>query len=121
MSSERQQNQRRRRLLQQRICALSTEPLMRGSLVDRLRKCGRPNCACASDKAAMHPGKFLTVTLNGKTEAVAVRAQDQARIEKATAAYDKLWDAINALTECEFSDLRREARERRRERSRQKA
>lgn len=121
MSFERQQTQKRRRQLQQRIRALSTEPLMRGSVVDRVRKCGRPNCACASDPSAMHAGKFLTVTLNRKTEAVAVRAQDEARIEKATAAYGKLWDAINELTECELADLRREVRERRRGRSRRQA
>jgi hypothetical protein len=28
--------------------------LMRGSLVERLRRCGRPNCACARDPAARH-------------------------------------------------------------------
>jgi hypothetical protein len=121
MSSERQQIQKRRRQLQQKIRALSTTPLMRGSLVERVRKCGKPNCVCAVDKNAMHGGKFLTVTLNGKNEALAVRSEDEVSIEKAIAGYGKLWDTINDLTECEFADLRRQVRERRRKRSRRQA
>lgn len=91
---------------------------MRGSVVERLRRCGRSNCACATDPSRRHGGKFLTVQLDGRTHAVHVRLEDEARIQAATAAYAKLWDLINELTECEFSDLRREARERRRARKR---
>jgi hypothetical protein len=87
---------------------------MRGSLVERLRRCGRPNCACARDPRRRHGGKFLTVQLDGQTHALHVRAQDEAKVRAAIGAYKRLWELINALTACELSDLRREARERRR-------
>jgi len=73
---QRQEIQHRRHRVQDRLRHLSYEPIMRGSLVDRLRKCGRPNC-------------------------------DQ-----------RLWDLINDLTGCELAELRRQVRERRREKSR---
>ena len=94
---------------------------MRGSLVERLRKCGRSNCACAGDPAARHGGKFLTVQIDGRTEAVHVRPEDEEFVREAIAAYQTLWDLINGLTTCELADLRRQARERRRARQRRKA
>jgi len=118
MSTDRQQTQLRRDELRQQLRALSLQPLMRGSLVQRLRRCGRPNCACARDPSRLHGGKFLTVQLQGRTHALHVRPEDEARIAAAIDAYKRLWELINELTACELSDLRREARERRRERRR---
>jgi uncharacterized protein DUF6788 len=118
MSSERAETQRRRRLLREQVRALSGRPLMRGSLVERLRRCGRANCACADDPRRRHGGKFLTVQLDGHTQALHVRPEDEAAVRAAIGAYNKLWQLINALTACELADLRREARERRRARRR---
>lgn len=118
MTSDREDTQRRRRNLREQVRALSFSPLMRGSLVERLRRCGRANCACASDSSKRHGGKFLTVQLDGRTHALHVRPEDEARVQTAIGAYSKLWDLINALTACELSDLKREGRERRRERGR---
>ena len=86
-----------------------------------MRRCGRPNCACARDPGARHGGKFLTVQLEGRTEAVHVRPEDEGSVREAIAAYQALWDIINGLTACELSDLRRQARERKRARKRLKA
>ncbi len=91
---------------------------MRGSLVTRRRRCGRPNCACAHDPARRHGGLFLTVQLDGRTHALHVRPDDEAPVRAALGAYTQLWDLINALTACELADLRRAARERRRRRRR---
>jgi len=118
MTSERQLTQRRRRRLQEQLRALSFGPLMRGSLVERVRRCGRPNCACACDLRSRHRGMFLTVQLGGRTHALHVRAEDEAKVRAAIDAYKKLWNLINGLTACELSDLKREARERRRARRR---
>jgi hypothetical protein len=116
MASDREQTQRRRRHLRAQLRALSFEPLMRGSLVERRRRCGHRNCACAHDPRRRHGGKFLTVQLGGRTHAVHVRPEDEAKIRTALEAYGRLWDLLNELTRCEFSDLRRAARERRRAR-----
>lgn len=116
MPSDREQTERHRRHLREQLRALSCQPLMRGSLVERLRRCGRPNCACANDPGRRHGGKFLTVQLGGRTQALHVRAQDEGKVRAAIDAYTKLWDVINGLTACELADLRRQARERRRAR-----
>ena len=118
MASDRERTQRRRRELREQMRELSCSALMRGSLVERLRRCGRANCACASDPSKRHGGKFLTVQLDGRTHALHVRPEDEPRIRAAVEAYAELWDLINKLTACELSDLQREARERRRARRR---
>ena len=99
---------------------MSFEPLMRGSIVERLRRCGRSNCACARDPEARHGGKFLTVHLDGRTQALHLRPEDEPSVRQAISAYDRLWAIINALTACELGELRRQARERRRSRRRRR-
>ena len=118
MASDRAEIQRRRRQLREQLRALSDEPLMRGSIVERLRRCGRPNCACARDPKARHGGRFLTVHLEGRTHALHLRPEDEARVRRAITAYDRVWEIINGLTACELRELRRAGRERRRARRR---
>jgi hypothetical protein len=118
MASDQAETQRRRRRLREQVRALSGRPLMRGSLVERLRRCGRANCACANDPRRRHGGKFLTVQLDGRTQALHVRPEDEAAVRAAIGAYNQLWQLINELTACELADLRRAARERRRARRR---
>jgi hypothetical protein len=120
MTSDREIVVRRRSLLHDQMRALISEPLMRGSIVERVRKCGRPNCACARDPRARHRGKYLSVHLGGCTRALALREEDLERVDRAIAAYKRLWAIIDGLTECELSDLRREARERLRARARRR-
>jgi Family of unknown function (DUF6788) len=118
MASDHTETQRRRRWLREQVRALSGRALMRGSLVERLRRCGRANCACAADPRRRHGGKFLTVQLDGRTQALHVRPEDEAAVRAAIGAYNQLWQLINELTACELADLRRAARERRRARRR---
>jgi len=100
--------------------ALSDGPLMRGSIVERLRRCGRANCACARDPKARHGGKVLAVHLEGRPQVVPLRTEDEPRVRQAVEAYGRLWEVVNGLTACELSDLRREVRERRRSRRNRK-
>ena len=79
-------------------------------MVERLGRCGRANCACAHDPRRRHGGKFLTVEIAGRREALHVRAEDEAQIEAAIRSYRRLWDLINELRACELSDLRRQGR-----------
>ena len=120
MPSERDEIQRRRRTLQQQLRALSGEPLMRGSLYQRRRRCGRRGCACATDPEARHPGQFLTVFLDGRTRGFHLRAEDAARAQRDMAGYARLWTLVNALTACEVAELRRQVRERQRARTRRR-
>lgn len=118
MASEREVTQRRRRQLHEDLRAVSYEPLMRGTVVERRRTCGKPNCACARDPEARHRGKVVTVFLDGRTQVLPLRQDDESRVRSAIETYERLWRIINGLTACEFADLRREARERRRARRR---
>jgi hypothetical protein len=114
MASEREAIRRRRSGLHEQLRTLTHQPLMRGSVVERRRTCGKPSCACANDPDARHPGKVLTLFLEGRTQTLALRDVDEARVRRAIGAYEQAWRIINALTACEIADLRREARERRR-------
>ena len=105
--------QKRTRLLAEMV-SLTHAALMRGSIVERTRRCGRKNCVCAQDPTRLHKGQFLTVQIEGKTQAMHLRAEDIAPVSKAVQAYQRLWEIINGLTECELSDLKRQTRERQR-------
>ena len=91
----------RRRLEQQRDALLgrlhALPNLMRGSLYERLRKCGRASCACATG-GPKHPGRQLTVTLRGATHTRYVRLEEVVELQALIATYEELWTIVNALT-----------------------
>jgi hypothetical protein len=120
MLSKRQETQRQRGELHEQLRGLGFEHLMRGSIVERRRKCGRASCACARDPDARHPERYLSVSLDGRTVAIHLRLEDEERVRKAIAAYARLWGIVNGLTICEVADLRREASERARGRRRRR-
>ena len=120
MFSKRQETQQRRQRLREELRALAFGPLMRGSIVERARRCGRAECACAKDPKARHSGKYVSVNLDGRTVAIHLRAEDEERVRHAIEAYGRLWEVVNGLTSCEVADLRREARERARGRRRRR-
>ena len=91
---------------------------MRGSIVERTRRCGKSNCACATDPKARHGGLYLSVHLDGATTAVPLRTDDVSRVRDAVERYQRLWQALTELTACEVAELRRASRERRRNRMR---
>lgn len=116
MASERHAIERRRYALHEQLRALSGAPLMRGSIYERRRRCGRRGCACATHPKARHASTFLTVFWAGRTRGFHLRAEEAARVEQAIAAYQRLWEIVNALTACEVAELRRQVRERQRAR-----
>jgi hypothetical protein len=91
----------RHRLEQQRdalVARLHTLPnLMRGSLYERGRKCGRPSCACAQG-GPKHPTRQLLVSLGGTTRSRYIRLEEWAEVQALIATYDELWQIVNALT-----------------------
>jgi len=87
----------------------------------RVRRCGRPGCACASNPQARHPGQYLSVYVEGRTQVVHLRPADAPRVREAIAGYEELWATLTALTAVEVADLRRAARERQRGRRRRRA
>lgn len=72
--------------------------LMRGKVYERERKCGRASCPCASG-GPRHAGLQLTVNLGGRTRTRYVRHGERAAVEAKVAAYRRLWELVDELTE----------------------
>jgi hypothetical protein len=78
--------------------------LMRGKVYERGRKCGRASCTCASG-GPRHPGLQLTVNLGGRTRTRYVRQGERAAVEAKVAAYQRLWELVEELTEVNLALL----------------
>lgn len=88
------------------LARLHTLPnLMRGSVYDRLRKCGRAACPCATG-GPRHPTRQLTVTLHGRTRTRYVRQGELAHVQALVAAYHALWALVEELTVVNLALLR---------------
>src|SRR5208337_4548900 len=71
--------------------------LMRGSLYQRTRKCGRASCPCASG-GPRHPARQLTVKIDKRMYARYVRDAAAAEVERLLSNYRELMDVIDELT-----------------------
>lgn len=78
--------------------------LMRGTLYEPERKCGRPRCPCANG-GPRHRTLRLDVTSNGRTRTRFVRKAERARVQAMLAAYQQCWALLNELTEVDLALL----------------
>ena len=111
---------RRRHQLREALVEFAYEPLMRGSLVERRRKCGRANCGCAHDETARHVGLWFSVRVGKRTESFHERPEEAEHLKTATEAYGRLRNILDELTACEVADVRRRTRERLRSQGRRR-
>lgn len=81
--------------------------LMRGTVYEPERKCGRASCGCASG-GPRHPTVRLTVNVGGKTRTRYVRKEERAKVEAMIAAYRDLWRLVGELTEVNLALLNAE-------------
>ena len=79
--------------------------LMRGSVYERPRKCGRASCACAQGRPK-HTTRQLTVTLRGQTHTRYVRREEVVQVQALLAAYEELWRLVDELTAVNLELLR---------------
>lgn len=106
--SERQLLDRRRRLLA-RLPPL--DEVVRGSVLIRELRCGKPSCHCASGPG--HPATYLAVSFGGgRTEQLSLPAALVAQAQQWVANYQAWWEAVEAI-----SAINRELLRRRREAS----
>jgi hypothetical protein len=78
--------------------------LMRGKISERQRKCGRRSCTCASG-GPRHPGLQLTVNVRGRTRTRYVRVGERDAVEGKLAAYWRLRELVEELTEVNLALL----------------
>ncbi len=90
-------SKRRQRLLRE-MRELLRQNVMRGTIVETSRTCGRRNCVCMRE-GKRHARMALSVNMDGKTRSVHLSSKRQAIAHAATANYRKLWQLLEELTE----------------------
>lgn len=81
-----------------------TPNLMRGTVYERERKCGRATCTCATG-GPRHSAFQLNVTLGGRTRTRYVRQGERAQVESLVASYRRWWRMVDELTEVNLALL----------------
>lgn len=74
---------------------LASEPLVRGSVYELRRRCGRPTCRCA--RGALHPVMVLSVSEQGRTQLRTIPAEHLARLRALTQRYQQFRRARSRL------------------------
>ena len=100
-----------KRLLERRSRLLKRLPpfeeVLRGSVVRRLLRCGKPGCHCATD--AGHAVVYLCVThAGGRTEQISLPTSLIRRAEQGVANYHAWWEALEKISAINRELLRRE-------------
>lgn len=86
--------ERRRRLLQK---LPPLDEVLRGSLVQRAVRCGKPSCRCASGD--LHTAVYLSVThRGGRTEQISLPRHLVAAVRNGIAVYSKWWEILEQLS-----------------------
>lgn len=96
------------------------EDVLRGSVVRRVVRCGKPSCRCAEGDG--HPAVSLSVTLRGgRTEQISLPEHLVEQVERQVSNYHAWWEAIEAISAINrelLREARRAARSSRRQRTR---
>lgn len=88
---------RRRDRLLRALRELLRSNLMRGSIVESSRSCGRPTCVCARE-GKKHPRRVLAVKVAGRTRTIHLDVERAPIAAAATANYRRLWSLVDELT-----------------------
>lgn len=87
------------------------EDLLRGSVVARSLRCGKPGCRCAEGEG--HQATYLSVTLRGgRTEQISVPPELVPLVERQVANYNAWWNAIEKVSAINRELLRTERQKR---------
>jgi hypothetical protein len=82
-----------------------SEPLvLRGTLTTFRRRCGKPNCRCASGDP--HESPALTFREDGRTKTVTLTDADISEVEAALARYDLARGALDVAADAGIARLR---------------
>lgn len=80
--------------------------MVRGSLFERLIKCGKASCRCAQGKG--HPTTYLSVSFKGgKTVQITVPKKLVSRVRKWVENYSEFWSALEQISEINRQLLRK--------------
>ncbi len=85
----------------------STRPkpsLLRGSLTTFRRRCGKPNCHCATGEP--HQSPALTYTEDGRTKTVILKQAEIAEVAAALKRYNQAKTALDEQADAGIAELR---------------
>ena len=68
-----------------------------GSLQENLTRCGKPNCRCAEDDAARHPGTVLTRSIDGKVSSTRLRRDEVEETRSLLEEHRRFRGAVSAF------------------------
>ena len=83
---------------------MSRAPLVRGSVYELRRKCGKPSCACASGKA-LHSCMAITWSAGGRKRLRSVSPKEQLELTRLTENYRRFRRARARLVELQAKEL----------------
>ena len=87
------------------------EDLLRGSVVVRFLRCGKPTCHCTDGEG--HRATYLSVTLpGGRTEQISLPLELVPLVERQVANYRTWWNAIEEISAINREILRSERHKR---------
>lgn len=99
------------RFLELRLGLDQIECFCKGTVLKRMMKCGKPQCACASDATKRHGPYFeLTYKANGKTVNVKLSPQAAPLYRAAAQQYRKLKTLLSRLDKLSKTILRHQAK-----------
>ena len=83
---------------------VSSRRLLRGSLSLRSRKCGKPNCRCATGE--LHSSLYLVHSQGGKLRQIFVPKQMEERVRQAVVDYQTLQKFLVEISELEWKRVK---------------
>jgi len=96
---------RRRRQLLRKLPPL--EAVLRGSLIERYKRCGNPNCRCA-DGPGHGPKYYLSASYPGRSPRMDYVAQaEYAQVSQHLANYTRVREILEEISEINHELLRR--------------
>ena len=99
--------ERRRRILAK---LPPLEAVLRGSVIVRVLRCGKPGCHCAEGEG--HRATYLSVThAGGRTEQISLPAALVPLARRGVAVYRAWWAAIEKLSAINRDRIRRQRRQ----------
>lgn len=103
-SRERRQLEARKQAIVESLPSFAE--MMRGSLVDRLIRCGKSSCRCA--QGYEHPITYLSVSFKaGKTVQITVPKNLLERVRGMVRNYSEFWEALEQISEINRQLLRK--------------
>lgn len=90
-----------------RLRQLLNEPgLLRGTVVEGHRKCGKSSCRCAVDETARHRTLILCVSLDGKRSSVHIPLAWEVRVREWVARYGEIRELVEQLSRASLQRLK---------------